>query len=254
VPIDATTPIAVEFPLRGEWTAAHTPAARVPSHGTDALAQRYAYDFLRIEHAHSGWKFWAPSTLRYYVAGVRLADCHGWDAPIHAPFDGRVVCARDGLRERDPVHFLRDLSIVLRNALTFRPENEHCLHAVLGNHLVLEMAHQPVYALIAHARTGSIRVRAGEPIVAGRHLANVGHSGNSTAPHLHFQLMDGPDPVTASGLPCCFRRYQTREGERWSDVVDGTPGRRERIRGVGCVLDPASGSGAYPTPLTPPEA
>ncbi len=42
-------PITVDFPLRGEWVAGTTPAERIPSHGTDALGQRYAYDFLRIE-------------------------------------------------------------------------------------------------------------------------------------------------------------------------------------------------------------
>ena len=29
--------VAVEFPLRGEWVAANTPAERVPSHGTNQL-------------------------------------------------------------------------------------------------------------------------------------------------------------------------------------------------------------------------
>ena len=40
-------------------------------------------------------------------------------------------------------------------------------------------------------------VAPGERVVAGQRLAQVGHSGNSTAPHLHFQLMDGPDYLTA---------------------------------------------------------
>jgi hypothetical protein len=35
----------VEFPLRGEWMSPTTPIKRIPSHGTDQLGQRYAYDF-----------------------------------------------------------------------------------------------------------------------------------------------------------------------------------------------------------------
>jgi hypothetical protein len=30
----------VEFPLRGEWHAAQSPADRIPSHGSDILGQR----------------------------------------------------------------------------------------------------------------------------------------------------------------------------------------------------------------------
>ena len=43
-------PVVVDFPLRGEgWMAVTTPAHRVPSHGTDMLGQRYAYDLLKVD-------------------------------------------------------------------------------------------------------------------------------------------------------------------------------------------------------------
>ncbi len=44
-----TEPITVGFPLTGEWYAANTPGYKVPSHGTDLLGQRYAYDFMQID-------------------------------------------------------------------------------------------------------------------------------------------------------------------------------------------------------------
>ena len=44
-----TTPVLVDFPLRGEWITPNTPGKRVPSHGTDILGQRYAYDFVGLE-------------------------------------------------------------------------------------------------------------------------------------------------------------------------------------------------------------
>lgn len=43
-------PVVVEFPLRGEWLVERTPSSRIPSHGTDALGQRFAYDFVRTDH------------------------------------------------------------------------------------------------------------------------------------------------------------------------------------------------------------
>jgi hypothetical protein len=65
-------PVVVEFPLRGEWVAYHTPAERIPSHGTDQLGQRFAYDFLQIERDAPGWKFCRASMNRYHVLGVPL--------------------------------------------------------------------------------------------------------------------------------------------------------------------------------------
>jgi hypothetical protein len=46
-PASELEPIVVHFPLRGGSTAFHTPAEKVPSHGTDQLGQRFAYDFVR---------------------------------------------------------------------------------------------------------------------------------------------------------------------------------------------------------------
>lgn len=224
------SPTIVDFPLRGEWVAAHTPAERVPSHGTDALGQRYAYDFLRIESTPRGWKFYRGSTLRYSLLGVRLENCYGWSAPIHAPFEGTVVASKDGWAERKTVWFLRDLAVVLKNALTFNPKKTGDLRPVAGNHIVLKMKDKEVYAFFAHARCGSIRVRVGDEVRTGQHLADVGHSGNSTAPHLHFQLADRADVLEAQGLPCRFREYEALRNGEWAKVAEGIPARREFIR------------------------
>ena len=35
----------------------------------------------------------------------------------------------------------------------------------------------------------------------------MGNSGNSIAPHLHFGLLDGPDPGTANSLPFVLDHY-----------------------------------------------
>ena len=45
------------------------------------------------------------------------------------------------------------------------------------------------------------RVRRGD--VVGR----LGNSGNSTEPHLHLHVADGPSPVDASGLPFVFDAF-----------------------------------------------
>lgn len=124
-------PVVVDFPLRGEWVAVHTPAERVPS-GVDMLGQRYAYDFLRIDPTHKGFKFFRGSVLGYLVFGVRLEDCYGWADPIYAPFDGTAVMAKDGWPECKRVHFVRDLSLVLKNALLFDVAKANDLRPVLA--------------------------------------------------------------------------------------------------------------------------
>jgi murein DD-endopeptidase MepM/ murein hydrolase activator NlpD len=64
-----------------------------------------------------------------------------------------------------------------------------------------------VWAVYAHLQPGSIPVREGERVTAGQLVGRLGNSGNSTAPHLHFQLSDSPDVLTSSSLPFVFDRY-----------------------------------------------
>lgn len=151
-------PIAVEFPLRGEWVAENTPAERVPSHGTDQLAQTYAYDFVRIGREGKSLKPFRGSMLRYLSLGVALDECYGWSEPIHAPFPGTVAVAKDGWPERKRLHLLRDLAVVLMNALLFDPTECDDLRMVLGNYIVLKMSGKAIYAFFAHCRTGSLSV------------------------------------------------------------------------------------------------
>jgi hypothetical protein len=225
---ESTQPIAVRFPLSGEWCAVNTPGHKVPSHGTDQLGQRYAYDFFQIDWNQKGYKFFKPSLLKSVVLGVELQDTYCWSQPIFSPFEGEVVEAMDGLKERNPVHLVRDMAVVLKNAFFFRAKSNEELHPVLGNFIILKMA-EGVYSLIAHARTGSVQVSKGQKVAEGEQIAQVGHSGNSTAPHLHFQLMDSPNLFDAKGLPCCFKSYQVLEQGNWVPVRNGIPARRVRV-------------------------
>ena len=53
--IEAREPIIVEFPLRGEWLSPNTPGTKIPSHGTNQLGTRYAYDFIQVDWERKGW-------------------------------------------------------------------------------------------------------------------------------------------------------------------------------------------------------
>ena len=228
-PTEEVKPIAVRFPLSGEWCPVNTPGQSIPSHGTELLGQRYAYDFLQIDWRKSkGYKFYQANTFRYIVFGVPLEDTYCWSEPIFSPLASEVVEAEDGFPERNPVNFWRDMLMVIKNGLTFKPKNNSDLRSVLGNYIILK--NQDVYCLIAHAKKGSLLVSSGDWVKEGQKIAEVGHSGNSTAPHLHFQLMDAAELLKAKGLPCCFQDYQSFLDGEWKDIKNGIPGRRERIR------------------------
>jgi murein DD-endopeptidase MepM/ murein hydrolase activator NlpD len=77
-----------------------------------------------------------------------------------------------------------------------------------------------------------VSVNVGETVAAGALVGRVGHSGNSTSPHLHFQLMDRADPLTAKGIPCAFAAYLVLRAGHWESVEGGVPERSQRIRFV----------------------
>ncbi|MFN2168312.1 MAG: M23 family metallopeptidase, partial [Anaerolineae bacterium] len=197
------------------------------SHGTDVLGETYAYDFVRLGPGSRGRRFYRPSLLHYLVFGVQLQDCFGWGQPIFASTAGLVVQAEDGWPERNPVHPVRDLAILLRCAWTF-DERTTNLRLLSGNYIIVESSEG--YAVYAHAQTGSIKVAPGGRVVPGQRLANVGHSGNSSAPHLHFHLMDHQDPRQAQGIPCSFRDYEVLREGAWHPVQNGIPKDTDRIR------------------------
>lgn len=224
-------PTVVRPPLRGEWCAINTPGHRIPSHGTDQLGQRFAFDLLQIDWSNKrGDRFTSMPVWLAVILGVPLDKTFCWSQPIHAPFDGEVVECGDGFQERDPVHILRDFFHLLLNTFTFKADSNIKVAPLLGNYIILKG--DSCFALFAHARTGSIRVSPGEWVTSGQQLAQVGHSGNTTAPHLHFQLMDRQDLIKAQGVPCCFDYYESYSEGRWQPVREGIPGRRERVRFV----------------------
>lgn len=222
------TPVVVDFPLRGEWMTPNTPGTRIPSHGTDWFGETYAYDFVGVDPASQKMRYYKPTLLHYVLLGVPLEDYFGWGQPILASAAGTVVQAEDGWPERNPVQLVRDFLIAVKNTRTYNSTHPTDFRPLTGNYVTVETSDG--YAVYAHAQTGSILVSPGDKVVPGQHLANVGHSGNSTAPHLHFQLMDHLDPWKAKGIPCCFREYEVFHNGSWQLVENGIPKTTERLR------------------------
>lgn len=226
--IETHEPIIVEFPLRGEWLSPNTPGTKIPSHGTDKLGTKYAYDFIQVDWERKGWPAYRVSLLQYLLVGVPLNEFYCWGKEVYAPCDGVIVQAQDGFEERDRTNLLSDMSSAIKNARYFDPRKDD-IQSIAGNYIIMKCGDQ-VYAAMAHLQTGSIRASVGQNVKKGDIIGRVGHSGNSFTPHLHFQLMDSSDISTANGLPCAFNQYEVFQDGKWEKVVNGIPTNKDRIR------------------------
>jgi murein DD-endopeptidase MepM/ murein hydrolase activator NlpD len=72
-----------------------------------------------------------------------------------------------------------------------------------GNHLIIDHG-AGEFSMLAHFQAGSMLVKAGDRVAQGQPLGRLGHSGDTTAPHLHYQLQAGPDWEYADALPYRF--------------------------------------------------
>jgi hypothetical protein len=188
--------------VTGRWLAFNSPADRVPSHHLHAYGQTYAIDLV-----HDPADARRPG-LAWWPLARRPADFPGFGQPVLAPADATVVRAHDA--ERD--HWSRTSPPAMLYLVAEGMVRELLGPGrILGNHVVLDLG-DGVYAALAHLRRGSVRVRPGDRVAAGQQLAACGNSGNSTEPHLHFQLMDHPSVLLAAGLPVAFDHLQVAGG------------------------------------------
>jgi len=188
--------VRVRPPVAGRWRALNSPASRTPSHGTHGYGQSFAIDLL---HEPAG----APPrrAVQGWPLARRPASFPGFGQPVLAPADAVVVRVSDWQRD----HWSRTSVPALLYMLTAEGLVRELTGPglVLGNHLVLDLG-DGAYALVAHLRRRSALVAPGDRVQAGQPLAACGNSGNSSEPHVHFQLMDRPGVLLAAGLPFEF--------------------------------------------------
>lgn len=134
--------------------------------------QSYALDIVKLDAFGLRASRLMPDTVTAYLI---------FGETLYAPCAGSVVHVVDDLPDPEPP----------------AQDREH----PAGNHVVLECHGAQV--LLAHMTNGSVRVKAGEPIIAGQPIGAVGNSGE---PHLHIHAqrpgsaqapMDG-DPLAIS--------------------------------------------------------
>lgn len=181
----------VRLPFRGEWYAlwGGTDPAKNQPHMQAGGSQRYAYDVLIMKNGatHAG-------------AGDKNTDYYCYGRPILSPVAGKVITVVDGIPENSPGEM---------NTL-FLP----------GNCVVIDDGVGEYFAL-CHLQPGRMAVKVGDQVHAGQVIGYCGNSGNATQPHLHFQMADGPDLVTANGLPITFRHFRENGQPVQSGIAEG---------------------------------
>jgi hypothetical protein len=220
-------PVVLRLPFVGTWLARNSPARRVPSHGTDLFATTYAIDFIAVDERRSA----TTRDWRTLLATESAARFFAFGQPILAPAGGRVVAVHDG--EADHAA-RRSLPSKVSYALTQAARARGGAAALAGNYVILELAQPRGYVLLAHLRAGSLQVDVGDWLVAGEQLATCGNSGNSTQPHVHIQVMDAADPLSARGLPLAFEHYRVLPRRGGTPVVTdrGIPAEAEVIESL----------------------
>ncbi|MFI9465623.1 M23 family metallopeptidase [Streptomyces xiamenensis] len=184
-------PLEVAPPVIGRWLAMNSPADKVPSHGTHGYGQSHAIDIVAepADGSRPAFGWWPPS--------LPNRDFPAFGAPLLAVAEGTVVSARDTQRDHRSRNSWPALAYLLIEGLLRDIAGPH---RVIGNHVTIDLG-EGRYALYAHVRRGSLRVREGDRVTPGQPLAECGNTGNSSEPHVHFQLMDHPDPRHAQGIP-----------------------------------------------------
>ena len=100
------------------------------------LAQRFAYDLLRVDGNRSGMNLYPGGGLRAWTLGVRTSEIYGWGQPVHAALDGEVVTTSDGMPEHEWLHPIRELAGVIWTGITYDPAKRG-FGPVAGNHVVV---------------------------------------------------------------------------------------------------------------------
>lgn len=188
----------LQAPVRGRWVALNSPATTVPSPGTRMCGQAFAIDLLQPALATAvpkiGWGFRQKRPEQY--------PCFG--QPVFAAQAGTVVKIQAQMVDHRARNTWPGLIWMLTGEAFLRTFGGP--RFLVGNHVVLAHA-DGTYSMYAHLKQGSIQVNVGEQVVQGQQLALVGNSGNTSEPHLHFQLTDAPYFHGAVGLPFRWENY-----------------------------------------------
>jgi hypothetical protein len=149
---------------------------------------RYAYDFSPVDTTRA-WYQGDPGEPENWIA---------YNAPVYAPAAGRVVSVANDVPDNG-----------IENGVLVYPELPNdVLKRLLGNYVVIDHGGGE-YSVLAHLKAGTVTVGVNDRVRQDQLVGRIGFSGDTGLyVHLHYQLTDGANPVTASSLPVYFSKYR----------------------------------------------
>jgi peptidase M23-like protein len=181
-PVVLGPPVAPGTWLVSEGCCANLTHHRVliPINGVLGVPQRFAIDFFRLDDQNRTW-IGDPTNLRSYLS---------YEQPTIAAADGTVVVAFDGLPDQPPPEVPPPPPIA----------------EGYGNHVIVKVR-ADVYLIYGHMKPGTIAVHVGQRVRRGQQIGQIGSTGNSTTPHLHFQVLTTPTFFPTDSTPFVFDRF-----------------------------------------------
>lgn len=180
------------LPFEGKWVVVNGGADKKFSHSWSIYTQRYAYDFIMLDDNGKSCKGDATGADDYYCYGKKII----------APADGEVIEVGTGCPD----------SLILGNG-----QVDCSARDIRGNYILIRHEAKE-YSLLAHLQPNSICVKKGDLVTMGQAIARCGNSGNSSEPHLHFQLQDGTSFFCSAGLPITFENISVGPAVNYSNL------------------------------------
>ena len=169
-----------------------TVAGQHPSGGTRTAAERRRRARRRAARRRARRK---PAPAPAPVVPVAPGAEAGHHFPVAGPYDLGGEDARFGAPRRGHLHQGQDISaaegtpVVAPYAGTVEFVRFQASGA--GWYVVLDGDVEDRDYVFMHLRAGSILVAAAQPVSAGQPIAQVGNTGSSSGPHLHFEVWVG---------------------------------------------------------------
>lgn len=185
------TPLQLGPPLRGgpwvaiydaRWERGHR-RVLYTTDGSVKVPGRFAVDWILLG-PHGGFAKGKGETPQRWF---------GYGADVIAVVDATVASTGEGIAE--PVTLAEGAAhkVPLENAA--------------GNYVALDLG-DGRYAFYEHLKPGSITVKTGQHVQRGEVIGQLGFTGESTGPHLHFHVSDANAPLAAEGLPYALKSFR----------------------------------------------